>query len=361
MKWSLHLGRLAGIKIVVHWTFIFLIAWVVFIELQRGSDTFTILLMIAFVLSIFVCVVLHELGHSLMARKFGIDTKRITLLPIGGVASLERMPEEPKKELLIAVAGPAVNIVIALLLAPFINFERIFQTAQTGMQNMITPGNFTFALFSINLILVVFNAIPAFPMDGGRVLRALLAFKLNRVKATAIAAGLGQVLAVGFVFLGLMYNPFLILIGVFVFFGAYSENMTVQHLELLKGYRVRDAMMTSFARLSPDKTIKDAVEKLLEGPDNDIIVCEDDELKGVLSKKTLIESLKDKNMEKRVSEIMESDFVAFESTNKLTDVYSDFQRAKKSIYPVLERNKLVGAIDMASINHFVLIQSNLNY
>jgi Zn-dependent protease len=361
MKWSLHLGRIAGVKIVVHWTFIFLIAWVVFLELQRGSDTFTILLMIVFVLSIFACVVLHEMGHSLMARKFGIETKRITLLPIGGVASLERMPEEPKKELLIAVAGPAVNIVIAIILLPFIDFERALQMAEGEMQAVITPGNFVFALFSINLILVAFNAIPAFPMDGGRVLRALLSFKINRVKATSIAAGLGQVLAVAFFFFGLMYNPFLILIGVFVFFGAYSENMIVQHLELLKGYLVRDAMMTNFARLSPDKTLKDAVEKLLEGPDNDIIVSDGDQLLGVVTKNNLINALKEKNMEKSVSEIMESDFVAFQSNNKLTDVYSDFQRTKKSIYPVLEDNRLIGAIDMANINHFVLIQSNLNY
>jgi Zn-dependent protease len=361
MKWSLHLGRIAGVKIVVHWTFVFLIAWVVFLELQRGSDAYGIMLMILFVLSIFGCVVLHEMGHSLMARKFGIETKRITLLPIGGVASLERIPEEPKKELLIAVAGPAVNIVIALLLLPFVNFGRAMQLMENEAQHVITPGTFLFALFSVNLLLVAFNAIPAFPMDGGRVLRALLSFKLNRVKATSIAAGLGQVLAVGFFFFGLMYNPFLILISIFVFFGAYSENMIVQHLELLKGYRVKDAMMTKFARLQPDNTLKDAVDKLLEGPDNDIIVCEEEKLIGVVPKNVLIDSLKDKNMEKKVSEIMETDFVAFESNNKLSEVYSDFQRAKKSIYPVVEKGKLVGAIDMANINHFVLIQSNLNY
>ena len=360
MKWSLNLGRVSGIKIIVHWTFLLLIAWVIFVESQRGADIATILITIGFVLTIFLCVVLHELGHALTAKRYDIKTKRITLLPIGGVAGLERMPEEPKKELMIAVAGPAVNIVIALFLFPFINFQQYIENPE-NIQAFVTGSNFLFYLFSVNLFLVIFNAIPAFPMDGGRVLRALLSFKMDRVKATNIAARLGQFLAIGFFFFGLFYNPFLVLIGIFVFFGAYSENMIVQHLQLLKGYAVKDAMMTNFSRLSPESTLKDAVDKLIEGSDTHIMVVEDDEAKGIISRPLLIQSLKEKGVDTKVTDIMKTKFETLHINNKLTDVYSKAQRKRSAFYPVIDDSKLVGVINMDNINEFVMIQSSLHY
>jgi Zn-dependent protease len=364
MKWSLKLGSIKGIKILVHWTFILLIGWVVFSEMGRGSDFTTIMLTIFFVFTIFFCVVLHELGHSLTARRYGIDTKRITLLPIGGVASLERMPENPKKELWIALAGPAVNVVIALILFVYLaltgTFTRIFENGllEEGITNF---DNFIFSLFVVNIILVVFNAIPAFPMDGGRVLRALLAMKMERVKATQVAANLGQLVAIGFAFLGVLYNPILIFIGLFVFFGAYSENMMVQHLEFLRGFKVKDAMITNFSTLSPNTPLQDALDKLISGSEQDFVVTENDEVKGIVTRKAIINTLKENHIDYSIGQIMTTKFDFFKVNEKLSKVYSETQKKQDAFFPVMDQDgKLAGIINKENINEFVMIQSALN-
>lgn len=355
MNQSFTLGRIAGIKILMHWTFLLLLAWIIFSEIGKGSGTATIIMTVLFVLSIFFCVVLHELGHSLTAKKFGIDTKKITLLPIGGVASLERMPDDPKQELLIAVAGPAVNVVIAILLSFFVDFGQ-YQNAET-LPSAITPGNFLTFLFAINVILVIFNAIPAFPMDGGRILRAFLAMNMDRVKATSIAASFGKFFAIAFVFLGFFYNFFLIFIGIFVYFGAHAENTIVQHLELLKGYRVKDAMITKFITLAPTDTVQIATQKLLEGSDTNFTVAENGQVLGILTHEKLITALQEKQHDVSVGQIMETTFEAFDVNERLTNVYAKSQRKRNFFSPVTENMHLVGIINRDNINEFVMIQS----
>ncbi len=198
-----------GIRIEVHWTFTLLLIWVVFLDIQRGGTTNTALMNIILILLLFLCVILHELGHALAARRFNINTKKITLLPIGGVASLEKMPEKPGQELIVALAGPAVNVIIAMLLFLVVPMKNYFGLdADSLVQLLAAPALETllFYLFIANVMLVVFNLIPAFPMDGGRVFRALLAFTMDRARATEIAAGLGQALAVVFFMLGLIFQ-----------------------------------------------------------------------------------------------------------------------------------------------------------
>jgi Zn-dependent protease/CBS domain-containing protein len=357
MKWSLNLGRIAGIKILVHWTFIILIGWIVFSEMQRGSDLTATLLSIVFVLTIFACVVLHELGHALTAKRFGVKTKMITLLPIGGVASLERIPENPKQELLVAVAGPAVNVVIALVL--WLVLPPLRDLPGEEFFSRITPANFFYLLLFVNLLLVVFNAIPAFPMDGGRVLRALLAFKLGRVRATQIAANLGQLLAIFFVFIGFFYNPFLILIGIFVFFGAYSENMMVQHLDFLRGHLVREGMMTNFVTLAPTDTVRDALAKLLKGSEHDFVVELDGQVMGTLTRMQLIQAVKEEQIETPVSEVMSQEVKAFNVHDKLAEAYTELQKTKAPLFPVLDNGRLAGVINADNINEFIMIKSAL--
>ncbi|NDK54996.1 site-2 protease family protein [Pontibacter fetidus] len=357
MKWALNLGRVAGIKILVHWTFLFLIGWIVFTEMGRGSDLATTLLSVGFVLTIFLCVVLHELGHSLTAQKYGINTKSITLLPIGGVASLERMPESPKQELLIAIAGPAVNVVIAFIL--WLVLPPLTQIPDEAFFARVTPANFFYLLFFVNLMLVVFNAIPAFPMDGGRVLRALLAFKLGRVRATQIAANLGQILAILFIFMGFFSNPFLILIGVFVFFGAYTENMMVQHLDFLRGHLVREGMMTNYVTLTPENTVRDALEKLLMGSEHEFIVELDGNVVGTLTRSQLIQAVKEDKTNTPVAEIMSRDFETFDVKDKLSQAYTALQKTRSPLYPVLENGRLAGVINTDNINEFIMIKSAL--
>lgn len=355
---SLTIGKIAGIRILMHWTFLLLLGWIVFSEIGKGSDTRTILFTVLFVLAIFACVVLHELGHSLMAKRYGIDTKKITLLPIGGLATLERMPDEPKQELWIALAGPAVNVVIAFILFFFVPFEQLWD--QEEVNTAISDQNWLVALFSVNVLLVLFNAIPAFPMDGGRVLRSLLALRMDKVKATQIAASLGKFFAIAFAFIGLFYNPFLILIGVFIYFGAHSENIIVQHLDLMKGYTVRDAMMTNLTLLSPSETVKDATVKLLAGSEEDFVVSENGNIVGILTRDKLIQALQEKGHDAQVENVMDRDFGTFDVNEKLTTVYTHSQKARKFFFPVLENNKLAGVINRDNMNEFVLIRSNLH-
>lgn len=357
MNLSFTLGRIAGIKILMHWTFLILLAWIVFSEIGKGSDTYTILMMVLLVLSIFACVVLHELGHSLTARKYGIDTKKITLLPIGGVASLERMPDDPKQELWIALAGPAVNVVIAIILFFFLPLDKF--SNPEDIPTTISGDNFLIALFSINVFLVLFNAIPAFPMDGGRILRALLALKMDKVKATQIAATLGKFFAAGFVVVGLFYNPFLIFIGIFVYFGAYAENVMVQHQSLLKGYKVRDAMMTNIITLHPDDTVESATEKLLSGSEQDFLVVDNGKIVGILTRDILINALHQKAHQTPISKIMSTTYVAYNAEESLNSIYATSQRTKTFFSPVMENDQLVGVINKDNLNEFLMVRSAL--
>jgi Zn-dependent protease len=358
MKWSISFGKVAGIRILMHWTFLLLLAWIVISEASRGSDTATILLTVAYVLCIFLCVILHEFGHALTARRYGIETRKVTLLPIGGLASMERMPEKPQQELLVAVAGPAVNVVIALILLLVGSFGLSDMFDPGNMESLanITPQNFLYALCLINIILVLFNAIPAFPMDGGRVLRALLSFGMERTKATDIAAKLGQVIGVLFILLGFFGNFLLMLIGVFVMAGAYSENIMVQQIELLKGHKVKEAIMTNYTLLGPEDTINTAVDKLLAGSENNFVIASDGKVKGVLTKEQLVESLKNKNNNLQLSQIMNSDVVSFQIDDLLTDALMKIQRDKsrQRLYPVLEKESLTGVIDMENLQEFIM-------
>ena len=361
MKGSLVLGEVSGIRIKIHWTFILLIGWVVFSEYQRGSTLPTILLMIGFVLVIFSCVVLHELGHALMARRFGIKTRKITLLPIGGVASLEKMPEDPKQELLVAIAGPAVNLGIALLLAVAIPFKTFFSGNPEELISYITPSNFLFFVFIANILLVVFNAIPAFPMDGGRVLRALLSMKMDRVRATQLAARLGQILAVFFFFVGLFYNPFLVLIAIFVFFGAQAENMMVQQLAMLRGFKIKDAMITKISVLSPHNTIREVTQLLLSSTERHFIVVEETKPLGIVYQSDIIDAIKEKKNDLEIREIMNTQFEWVDMNDDLSSVYRKVQGKKYSFLPVLDQGHIAGAIDMANVQEFVMIQASLHY
>lgn len=362
MKGNLNLGSVSGIRINIHWTFFFLIVWIVFEEIKQGGTTESILFNIAFVLAVFVCVVLHELGHALTAKRFGINTKKITLLPIGGVASLERIPEKPKDELLITIAGPLVNVVIGVILYFVIPVRSI--TAQNLTEALESLDNFTLQnfllyLFVVNVGLVLFNIIPAFPMDGGRIFRALLAMKINRVKATQIASRVGQFIAVIFLLLGLLFNPFLIFIALFVFLGAYGENLLVQHLAIVEGFKVRDAMLTDITKLSINNTMAEVIEILLAGSENNFIVMNGDTIAGILYHEEIMNN--SKNRTTTVKDIMVTKFTAINIDQDLKKIYRLVYAGKKSFFPVVDKNKLVGAIDSENLNEFILLQSKLAY
>jgi len=242
MKWSWRLGRILGVNIYVHFTFLFLLAWVAVMAVLQGGGFAGMIEAVLFILAVFGIVVLHELGHSVAARSYGIPTRNITLYPIGGVAQLQRMPTEPKQELVIALAGPVVNLALALILYMIY----IPVGTVTGFLTFSLIGTpFLAKLIWVNLLLAGFNLLPAFPMDGGRVLRAIMAMRMDYLDATRIAVRTGKVMAVFFGVVGLFYNPFLILMAGFIWFSGSQEirairyRLAMDHTFPQDGFRAR--------------------------------------------------------------------------------------------------------------------------
>ncbi|MCB1128883.1 MAG: site-2 protease family protein, partial [Verrucomicrobiae bacterium] len=272
MKWSWRIGRVAGIDVYMHATFLLLVGWVAISAWSVRQNVNDAIHGLAFVAALFGIIVLHELGHALAARRYGIPTQDITLLPIGGVARLDRMPDKPAQELVVALAGPAVNVVLAVV------FWMLVRSADaiTGVTSFRLIGTPLLAkLQYVNIGLALFNLIPAFPMDGGRVLRALLAMRLDYVRATRIAADVGQVLAFAAGAIGLAkMHPFLVFIAIFVYLGAEQEASMVKVQSALDGIPIQSVMIRDFRTLHPAQTLADAVAHVLEGFQQDFPVTE---------------------------------------------------------------------------------------
>ncbi len=301
MSWSFPIGRLFGSELRVHATFFLLLLWIGAAAWSVGGAAAAVQ-NILFILALFACVVAHEFGHALTARRFGIKTPDITLLPIGGLARLERMPENPVQEILVALAGPMVNVVIWLVL--------VLLGASSGFGGLEGLGTGTGAflgqLAAINLALALFNMIPAFPMDGGRVLRAVLALRIGRVKATQAAATTGQILAFGLAFWGLSSGNFiLILIAIFVFFAGQAESQDVANRAVAHDLLARDAMITSFEALRPEDTLAMAGQTLIRTTQHEFpVLAPGGELAGFLTRDALFRGMAEDHAARQVSELM---------------------------------------------------------
>jgi Zn-dependent protease/CBS domain-containing protein len=354
MKNALYIGSVSGIKIFIHWTFLILIGWIVFSNLNRGLGGGEILWAILFILTIFACVTLHELGHALAAKKFNIKTRDITLLPIGGVAQMESIPEKPQEELIVAVAGPAVNFVIFILL--FFALPRPTSPEMEQIQN-IGPANFMYALMIVNMWLALFNLIPAFPMDGGRVFRALLAFRMDRTRATRIAANLGQLLAMAFIFLGLFYNPFLVFIGLFIFIGAQAEAQQTETQSLLRGYTVRDALLEEIPGIEADATVRNAADQLLHSQNKYFVVNNAGKPEGTLGRDEIIKALREVGDQTPVRQAMRKDVLYLSPTMPIEDAWKMMQQQDQPFALVTSKGEVVGALDTDNIAEFVMIRS----
>lgn len=351
MHWSWNVGSLAGIQFKVHTTFVLILIWVAVIHASDGAAGIAAGLL--FVLTLFGCVILHELGHALAARRYGIKTKDITLLPIGGVARLERMPEEPSQELVVALAGPAVNFAIAGALY-------LWLAATGGWQPLsqlnVASGSFVERIMIVNVFLAVFNLLPAFPMDGGRVLRALLATRMEYTRATQIAAGIGQGMALLLGFAGLMMNPFLVFIALFVWIGAAQESSMVQMKSSLGGIPVSRAMLTHFRTIGPDDSLDHAVELILSGSQQDFPVVESDRVVGVLTRSDLFSALA-KRTSGTVRELMRTEFETADSHDMLEDSLRKLQGCACQTLPVTHGGRLVGLVTADNMGEFLIIQA----
>jgi Zn-dependent protease/CBS domain-containing protein len=365
MKWTIYLGRIAGIKLFMHWTFIILIGWIFLAYFRIAYSMLDALVGVVFIIAIFGCVILHELGHALTARRFNIGTKMITILPIGGVASIEKMPEKPRQELWVAIMGPVVNVVIASLL-----YLILFATdgipsvqelidLQENQSSLAVDGYFLFNLMVVNLALVAFNLIPAFPMDGGRVLRALLSYRMDRTKATNVAARIGQFLAIIFVFAGFYTNFWLVFIGVFIFLGAGGEANYETTKSLLSDYSVKDVVMTQYTLLSPNDTLNQAAKVLLDGQEKEFLVSNGESVQGILTRSNIIKGLSELGKEAPVSRVMRKDFIALQPEMKLQEVYQKMLTNDCSVGPVYQGSRLIGVLDRENINELLLINKAL--
>lgn len=366
MRWSFSVARVAGIDVRLHVTFLLLLAF--YGLLGSGGGLGGTVAAVLSVLVVFLCVLLHEFGHALAARHYGIPTHDITLLPIGGVARLERMPEEPTQEIVVALAGPAVNLVIILGLSLGTGFQAAFQIPSLDDTGLGNTG-FLYELLRVNQLLLLFNLIPAFPMDGGRVLRALLAMSLGYVRATNIAANVGQIIAVGFGLVGLgILKPYgyngsviLVLIAFFIFMAGSQEATAVRMRELTRDVRLSEALITDFKTLPVDATLADAVALLLRGSQQDFPVVDGQgQAVGVLTRADLITALGKGGPDTPAASVMRRDVPAVSVHAPFETAFREMQASNCPALPVVDRaGRLVGLITPENVGELMMVHSVL--
>jgi len=353
MSWSLNIGSVAGTAVRIHVTFLLFLAWIFGVNyFSAGPEAAWNGLL--FIVLLFLCVLLHEFGHIFTARAFGVRTPDVILLPIGGVSRLERIPERPNEEFLIAIAGPAVNIVIAFLLV-FVGGADL----STAHLSALANGNVSMIdrLAVVNLFLALFNLIPAFPMDGGRVLRALLASRLGYVRATEVAAMIGQWVAFVLGFLGLFGNPLLIFIAIFVYLAAASEAHLVATRAMSHGVPVTAAMLTQFATLTPDEHVDAAVQTLLRTSQGEFPVVDGDGRPlGVLMRNDLIRALRERGPDARVDEVMTAGIPTVDNNRRLEDAFRLLQEKSAPAVGVVDASgRLVGLVTSETIGEMLML------
>jgi Zn-dependent protease/CBS domain-containing protein len=359
MSWSFRLARVMGTDVKVHVTFLLVLGYFYFTtRSSAGADA--ALEMTAFILALFLCVLLHEFGHILMARHFGIRTPDVILLPIGGLARLERLPDHPREEFLIAVAGPAVTAVIAVGLALW--RLRLGEPVIWPWHSARSPDiGFWQLLCTTNIGLFFFNLVPAYPMDGGRVLRSALAARLGMVQATRIAARIGQGLAVVGGVYGLMATPFqpwIILIAIFIFFGASQEAAMVETRAAGQGIIVDQMMITRFVTLPVYATIRQAVDLLLEGEQREFPVVDNaGVVEGLLTRDHLIRALTDHGPDSPVSQAMARPVAAVPLGLKFEEALGRLRSSGLPALPVVDSGgRLVGLLTLDNIKDLIMVR-----
>ncbi len=355
MRWSLRIGSVGGTAILIHVTFLLFLAWLGAVYYSRGGIEAAWQGTI-FIVIIFLCVLLHELGHVFAARRYGIQTSDVTLWPFGGIASMERMPDKPSEELIVALAGPAVNVVIAavllLWLGPQLDAESLASIEDPAV-------SLAAKVAGANIILVIFNMIPAFPMDGGRVLRALLSMRMGNARATELAATIGQGFAVVFGVVGVFYNPMLIVIAVFIFLAASSEASQAQLRAVAQGTLVGDAMITAFQSLPANATVNDAAEALIRTTQTEFpIVDSAGRLRGVLTRDAMIKALKEKGAQTPVLEVMQTDVPTVPARAKLDTALRSLMEKGGPVVGVTDtQDRLIGLLTVENLGEMMMIQS----
>ena len=355
MRWSLNVATIAGTAVRIHITLLLLLVWLGTIFYRQGGAEAAWQGTI-FIVLIFLCILLHEFGHVFAARRYGVKTRDVTLWPFGGISSMERMPDKPGEELIVAVAGPAVNVVIAAVLLLWLG-------PRFDLANLTTIEDPAVSLAvkvaAANIILVVFNLIPAFPMDGGRVLRAILAMRMGNARATELAATIGQGFAIVFGVLGIFYNPMLIIIAAFIFLAASGEATQAQLRAVAQGTLVSDAMITAFESLPISATVSDAADALIRTTQTEFPIVDDSgHLRGVLTRDAMIKALKQRGPDAPVLEVMQGDIPTFPARTKLdTALRSLMQKGRPVVGVTDAAGKLIGLLTVENLGEMMMIRS----
>jgi Zn-dependent protease/predicted transcriptional regulator len=356
VKWSWRIGRIAGIDLRIHATFVLLLVWVAVRDYQQERTADAALGGVLFILALFASVILHELGHALTARRFGIPTRDITLLPIGGVAQLQRMPREPKQELLIALAGPGVTVALVVILYALL---RLTGQPVSPVEAAGREVPFLTQLMWTNVILAVFNLLPAFPMDGGRVLRAALAMRTEYANATRIAAGVGKAFALLFGLAGLFWfdNPFLVFVALFVWLGAASESTTAQFRTALSDVPVARVMIRDIRTLSPDDRLSVAAHHVLAGFQQDFPVIDNGRVVGVLTRAALLKAIAERGQGAPVADVMDRAFQTADPYEPLDLAFDRLRECRCHTLPVVSGGELVGVLTTENVGEYLMIES----
>lgn len=358
MKGTLKIATLFNIPVFLHWSFPLIFLMVLFLGYQIEADIEGFTTLSVYLISIFFCVVLHEYGHALTARKYGVNTRDIILSPIGGVARLERIPTKPVEELWVALAGPAVNLVIALLLFILLLAFRengiFIYEGESELALLTKSENLGLALFTTNIGLAIFNLAPAFPMDGGRVLRSLLNMRMSRVKATRIAYIVAQFCAAIFFLIGLMM-PHLVLcfIAVFVVLTSRMEWKSVQREDAINGKSIRELMRPIQTKLYQDQTISDAIAAISKNEKYFLVFNRNDDVVGVLFHEFINHARAVHDLDSPIEKYKSNTWQSLPSNYPLDKAIALFQQRGYGIVPIMENNILIGQLDIVKLNQFV--------
>jgi Zn-dependent protease/CBS domain-containing protein len=362
MGGSFRIGRAFDIDVKVHWTFLLLLAFFGFAAYQNSGSLASALVTVGIIVALFVCVLLHEYGHSIVAQRLGIEIADITLLPIGGLARLKSLPEKPWDEVKIAIAGPLVNVVLAPI---FFGIALLLGGSLTTPPDILggvqSAGQVFVYLGFINVALVVFNLIPAFPMDGGRVLRGLLATRLGPVRATDIASAVGQFFAAAFFLIGLLGgNLLLALVAVFIFFGASGEAQMVRQRETMRGLLVSDVMGSRrrTETVTPYHTFGQVLDLVIHGYQEDFpVVDEEGNLAGMLTRNEIMAAAHSPDRYASVRDVMKTDVPTISPDADLfTDGARILQESGLRALPVVNAGELVGMLTMDDIGQAALLR-----
>lgn len=355
MHGAFKLIKIKGISLYIHWTFFLLFAWIAIANERIGNNIEQIAWSLVFICAVFASVALHEFGHAFVASLFGIKAKNIVMLPIGGVASIEKFPGNPGQELAISIAGPLVNIIIAGILMLILQPYPSIWESKPGV-SILHGHDFLYNLHLANLGLAAFNLIPAFPMDGGRILRALLGFRMNYVRATSIAATIGKIIAGLFIAFGIiLYNVLLPLIGIFIIISASTEEYYLRLKSLVKGIKLKEVLMYDYDSLQSDLTVGQVMDFMTTNHNKYFILMNGAEPIGSINRIEIIKAIAEKNFEQRIGKLVKIDLQYLNGDDEVEHVLEKLASHPDLVYPVMIKNHFSGVVNFNRVVEYLLL------